>query len=367
MIQHSDDTRPDIVMIPDAVEVRLRPGDRAVVEARLRAPTTPQRDVLRARIVLLAAEDRSTRSIARALGTMPRTVSLWRGRYAREGLGGLAERRRGGPRRKYGEETGRRILAVLERPPPAGFARWTGPLIAAALGDVHVQQVWRFLRRMRIALGGRKSWCVSPDPEFAAKAADIVGLYLDPPEDAIILAVDEKPHIQALERAQGYLRLPSGRALIGHGHTYTRHGTTTLFAALEVATGEVRTGHYNRRRRVEFLDFMYRIVAAYPGKSIHVVLDNLNTHKPRRDRWLARHKNVHFHFTPKYASWLNQVEIWFSIVSGSTLKGASFTSPKQLRDAINAFVTAYNQHTRPFNWTKSEVHQKQLKPRASQL
>jgi transposase len=143
---------------------------------------------------------------------MPRTVSLWPDRYAREGLAGLQERRRTGPKRKYTEETGRRILAVLERPPPAGFARWTGPLIATELGDVHVQQVWRFLRRMRIDLAGRKSWCQSPDPEFAANAAEIVGLYLDPPEDAIVLAVDEKPHIEALERAQGYLRLANERA-----------------------------------------------------------------------------------------------------------------------------------------------------------
>jgi transposase len=354
-------------MIPDAVEVRLTPEDRAVLEARLRAPTTPQRDVLRARIVLLAAEDRSTRSIARELRTMPRTVSLWRGRYAREGLAGLAERRRAGPKAKYTEATERRILAVLERRPPAGFARWTGPLIAAELGDVHVQQVWRVLRCLRIDLDGRKGWCESPDPDFAAKAADIVGLYLDPPEDAIVLAVDEKPHIQALERAQGYLRLPNGRALVGHGHTYKRHGTTTLFAALEVATGEITTGHYKRRRRVEFLDFMNRVVATFPGRQLHVILDNLNTHKPKRDHWLARHPNVHFHFTPNYASWLNQVEIWFSILSGAALKGASFTSPGQLREAIDDFVAAYNQNARPFQWTKSEIHQKRLKPRISHL
>ncbi len=354
-------------MIPDAVEVRLTPEERAVLEARLRAPTTPQRDALRARIVLLAADRRSTRSIARELGTMPRTVSLWRGRYAREGLAGLEERRRAGPKRKYTEETGRRILAVLERPPPAGFARWTGPLIAAQLGDVHVQLVWRFVRAQRIDFAGRTSWCESLDPEFAAKAADIVGLYLDPPEDAVVLAVDEKPHIQALERAQGYLRLPNGRALIGHGHTYKRHGTMTLFAALEEATGEIRTGHYKCRRRVEFLDFMNRLVAAYPGKQIHVVLDKLNTHKPKRDHWLARDPNVHFHFTPNYASWLIQVEIWFSILSGAALKGASFTSTKQLREAIDAFVAAYNQNARRFQWTKSEVHQKRLKPRITHL
>lgn len=352
-------------MIADAVAVRLTPEERAVLEARLRAPTTEQRQVFRARIVLLAADGRSTRSIARAIGTMPRTVSGWRGRFAREGLAGLEDRPRPGPARKYGAETGRRILAVLDGPPPAGFARWTGPLIAQALGDVHEQQVWRVLRAHKIDLDGGKSWCESPDPAFAAKAAEIVGLYLDPPDNAVVLAVDEKPSIQALERAQGYLKLPGGRTLIGHGHTYTRHGTTTLFAALEVATGAVRTGHYRRRRRIEFLDFMNRIVAAYPDRRIHVVLDNLSTHKPKRDRWLARHKNVRFHFTPTSASWLNQVEIWFSILAGSALQGASFTSPQQLREAIDAFTLAYNQNATPFVWTKAKVHQKRLKSRIS--
>jgi transposase len=154
-----------------------------------------------------------------------------------------------------------------------------------------------------------------------------VGLYLNPPEHALVLSVDEKPHIQALERAQGWLKLPNGKALTGFQHDYKRHGTTTLFAALEVATGLVKGDHYKRRRRMEFLDFMNGIVAEHPGREIHVILDNLNTHKPKRDRWLARHKNVHFHFTPTHASWMNQVEIWFSILQSQSLTGASFTSP----------------------------------------
>jgi transposase len=149
--------------------------------------------VFRARIILLADEGRSTRSIARALGTMPRTVSSWRGRFAREGLAGLGNKAHPGPTPTYGTETGRRILAVLDREPPAGFARWTGPLIAAELGDVHEQYVWRFLRAQKIDLAGRKSWCESNDPEFVAKAADVVGLYIAPPENAIVICVDEKP------------------------------------------------------------------------------------------------------------------------------------------------------------------------------
>jgi transposase len=350
-------------MIPKAAEVRLTPEDRAVLEARVRAPTTEQRDVFRARIVLLAGEGRSTRSIARILDTMPRTVSQWRGRFAREGLAGLSDKPHPGPTPTYDAETGRRILAVLDRDPPAGYARWTGPLIAAELGDVHEQYVWRFLRTQKIDLSGRKSWCESNDPEFVAKAADVVGLYMAPPENAIVICVDEKPSIQALERAQGYLKLPSGRALTGHSHDYRRNGTSTLFAAFEVATGKVKVAHKNRRRRAEFLDFMNDIVADHPDTAIHVILDNLNTHKPKNDRWLKRHPNVQFHFTPTRASWLNQVEIWFSILEGKSLHGASFTSVAQLRAHIDAFIASYNQNARPFVWTKAKVHQRRVKGR----
>jgi transposase len=334
-----------------------------VLEARLRAPTTTQRDALRARIVLLADEGRSTRSIAATVGTMPRTVSLWRGRYAREGLAGLAERQRRGPKPKYTATTGNRILAVLDRPPPAGFGRWTGPLIAVELDDVHEQQVWRFLREQGIDLDASKSWCESNDAEFVAKAADVVGLYMAPPEDAIVICVDEKPSIQALERAQGYLKLPNGRTLSGRSHDYKRHGTTTLFAALDLATGRVSAAHKKRRRRVEFLDFMNQIVAAYPDQELHVVLDNLSTHKPKNDRWLARHPNVHFHFTPTRASWLNQVEIWFSILASKSLHGASFTSITRLRQHIDDFIETYNANASPFVWTKTVVHQRQFKNR----
>ena len=350
-------------MIPKAAEVRLSPEHRAVLEALVRAPTTEQRDVFRARIILLAAEGRSTRSIARILETMPRTVSHWRGRFSREGMAGLSNKPHPGPAPTYGIETGRRILAALDRDPPSGFARWTGPLIAAELGDVNEQYVWRFLREQKIDLAARKSWCESNDPEFVAKAADVVGLYMAPPENAIVICVDEKPSIQALERAQGYLKLPNGRALTGHSHDYKRNGTSTLFAAFEVATGKVTTAHKNRRRRIEFLEFMNDIVAAYPDTAIHVVLDNLNTHKPKNDRWLRRHPNVRFHFTPTRASWLNQVEIWFSILEGKSLNGASFTSVKQLREHIDAFIEAYNQNARPFVWTKAQVFQRRVKGR----
>src|SRR5881392_4237741 len=288
-------------MIPKAREVRLKPKLRKVLEARCRAPTTPQRDVRRARIVLLAAAGRSTRSIAEEVGDQPRIDSNWRRRFAEHGLDGLKERPRAGKKPIYGKATDKRILALLDKPPPAGYARWTGPLLAKALGDVDVQYVWRFLREHNIDLAARKSWCESDDPEFVAKAADVVGLYVDPPAKAIVLCVDEKPSIQALERAQGYLKLPNGRALTGHSHDYKRHGTTTLFAAFAVATGKVQAAHKKRRRRKEFLDFMDEVVAAYPKRRLKVILDNLNTHKKNED-WLARHPLVTFHYTPTRAS-----------------------------------------------------------------
>src|SRR5512139_1078540 len=349
-------------MIPKAREVRLKPKVRKVLEARCRAPSTAQRDVRRARIVLLAAEGRSTRSIAAEVGVQPRIVSHWRQRFAEHGLGGLKDRLRAGKKPIYGKATNKRILALLEKPPPQGYARWTGPLLAKALGDVDVQYVWRFLREHSIDLAARKSWCESNDPAFAAKAADVVGLYVDPPAKAIVLCVDEKPSIQALERAQGYLKLPNGRALTGQSHDYRRHGTTTLFAAFEVATGKVRAAHKKRRRRKEFLDFMDEIVAAYPKARLKVILDNLNTHK-KNDEWLKRHPLVTFHFTPTRASWLNQVECWFSILQGQSLNGASFTSVDEVKKHIDAFIKNYNEDAEPFVWTKSKVHQRRVKGR----
>src|ERR1700752_5369962 len=242
-------------MIPKAREVRLRPKVRKVLEARCRAPSTPQGDVKRARIVLLAAEGRSTRSIAKEVGAQPRIVSKWRHRFADHGLAGLESRPHRGKKPIYGAATNKRILAFLDKPPPQGFSGWTGPLLAQALEDVDVQYVWRFVREHKIDLAARKAWCESNDRAFTAKAADVVGLYIDPPAKAIVLCVDEKPSIQALERAQGYLKLPNGRALTGQSHDYKRHGTTTLFAALEVASGRIVAEHSKRRRRVEFLGY----------------------------------------------------------------------------------------------------------------
>jgi transposase len=343
-----------------ATPIVLSESETRTLESWLRAGSTEQRHAERARIILAAGAGEGTLEIARRLGTRPARVAKWRTRFARDRLAGLADAPRPGARVRYGPGTDRRILAMLDQTPPEGHATWTGALLARALGDVSAVHVWRVLARHRISLRRRRRWCISTDPEFAAKAADIVGLYLDPPENGVVICVDEKPSIQALERAQGWLRLPDGRSLTGFAHEYKRHGTTTLFAALEVATGLVQTAHHRRRRRREFLDFMNEVVAAHPDTELHVILDSLNTHKPKHDRWLARHKNVHFHFTPTHASWLNQVEVWFSMLWHRVLDGASFISPYDVRRAIDRFVAAYNPDAVPFEWTKREVHQVEL-------
>ena len=350
-----------------AVSIELREEERQTLLSWTRSGSTEHRLVERAQIILLAAENRTTHEIANRLKTRPARVSKWRGRFARKRIAGLQDHPRQGPPGWYDANTEGRILAVLDNPPPSGFATWTGSLVAKRLGDVSKHQVWRVLRKHEIHLQRRRSWCVSTDPQFAPKAADIVGLYLNPPENAVVLCVDEKPGIQALERAQGWLRLADGKALTGYNHEYKRHGTTTLFAALEVATGMIQADHFSRRRRREFLAFMNEVVVLHPGKEIHVVLDNLNTHKPKNDRWLSRHKNVHFHYTPTHASWLNQIEIWFSILARKTLRGGSFTSPSQVREAIDRFIQAYNENATPFEWKKKEVFSKGFKKHYSNL
>ena len=350
-----------------AKPITLTDEERAQLTAWARNGTTEQRMAQRARMVLDAAAGKPTKEIASRFGLRPATVSKWRTRFIQARLAGLADSPRSGEPVVYGEPAERRILAQLDEPPPAGYSSWNGRLVAQALGNVTAGQVWKVLRQHGIHLQRRRYWCLSTDPQFAQKAADIVGLYLDPPENAIVISVDEKPAIQALERAQGWLRLPNGRAVRGHGFEYKRHGTTTLFAALEVHTGITHVAHYHRRRRREFLDFMNRIVARFPDTELHVVLDNLNTHKPKHDRWLARHPLVHLHYTPTHASWLNQVEVWFSILTRAALQGLSATDPYQVRDAIDRFTAAGNEHPVPFEWTKAVVHQGGLTQRYADL
>ncbi len=345
-----------------AIKITLNDETRRLLERWARRGKTEKRLADRCRIILDSADGVRADAIARSLRLSPWIVSKWRRRFVEGGVLALRDAARSGAPVKYDARCERRVLAVLDQPPPKGYARWNGRLIAEHLGDVPAEVVWKTMRKHGIQLARRRSWCISTDPEFAPKAADIIGLYLAPPENAVVLCVDEKPSIQALERAQGWLRLADGKTLTGFSDRYARHGTSTLFAALEVATGMVKAGHYGRRRRREFLDFMNSVVADYPDRALHVIVDNLNTHKPKHDRWLSRHPNVTFHYTPTNASWLNQIEIWFSILSRQALSGTSFTSVADLRRAIDALIDVYNEGATPFEWKKVDVHPKTPQP-----
>jgi len=240
------------------------------------------------------------------------------------------------------------------------MSSWNGGSLAKAL-DVSDDAVWRVLRKEGIQLQRYRSWCVSTDPEFAAKAADVIGLYLSPPANALVLSVDEKPSIQAIEREIGYVQTSSGKIVNGMKSTYKRHGTINLFAALEVATGVIQGKTTATKKRTDFLMFMDEVIADQPPEcEIHVIMDNLCTHKNNKD-WLEAHPNVTFHFTPTSASWLNQVEIWFGIFQRKALRGASFCNIEQLVKTIRDFTDAYNENATPFVWRKREVKGAQLR------
>lgn len=342
-------------MAQTATLIALSDDERAELERWLRTHKTEQRLAFRARVILAAAAGEGSTSIALREGVRTTTVSTWRTRFAAKGLAGLVDEPRRGRPTEYGPDAERRILGQLDEPPPDGYGSWNGSLLAKVL-DIPAHQVWAMLRKHGVQLQRRRSWCISNDPEFAPKTAEITGLYLSPPENAVVLCVDEKPHIQALERAQGYLKLPNGQAVRGVSHEYKRHGTTTLFAALNVLTGTVHGKHTQTRTREDFLGFMNEVVADYPGQEIHVILDNLNTHKPKHDAWLARHPQVHLHYTPTHASWLNQVEVWFSILSRQALKHSSFRSTREVRERIDSFIQAYNRKAAPFAWRAKDAH-----------
>jgi transposase len=347
-------------MARTASRITCSAEEKETLERLALSRTEPMQSVERARIILACLAGERVKEIARRCHTRPNTVIKWRVRFSQHGLKGLEDAPRPGAQRVYDEDFRNRVLATLEKSPPAGQACWDGPAVASAVnGSVHA--VWRVLRKEGVCLQRQRSWCVSTDKQFAAKAADIIALYLNPPEKALVISVDEKPSIQALERATGYVETDSGKIVRGFKSTYKRHGTLNLFAALQVATGEIKTSQTTLKRREEFLQFMDQIVADAPAdRELHVILDNYCTHK-RCDAWLAQHPNVHFHFTPTSASWLNQVEIWFGILSRKALRGASFRNVAELSQAIDAFIAAYNPRAKPFKWRKREVKGAQLR------
>ena len=335
--------------------------DVASLTAISRSGVEEARIVERAGIVLACLEGKEIQQVARDMGVSVPTVSKWRKRFAFWGLRGLLDQPRSGKPVTYDAAFRNRVLALLEQPPPPGMSHWDGPAVAERLG-ASVHAVWRILRREGIYLQRVRSWCVSTDKEFGPKAADVVGLYLNPPVNAVVLSVDEKPGMQAIERPSGYVETDSGTVVRALKSTYKRHGTLNLFAALEVATGQVKTKITDYKKRADFQNFLEGVIAELPGdKEIHVILDNYSTHK-KNDDWLAKFEGrVQFHFTPTSASWLNQIEIVFSLLQRKTLNGASFQTKDQLRDAIEAFIGKHNERAKPFRWRKREVKGSQLR------
>ena len=305
----------------------------------------------RARIILASLDGKEIQEVARELGLSIPTVTKWRRRFALWGLRGLRDQLRPGKPVRYDAAFRNRVLALLEETPPPGMSHWDGPTVAEKL-DASVHAVWRVLRREGIYLQRRRSWCVSTDKEFAP----------NPPLNAVVLSVDEKPSIQAIERASSYVETDSGKVVRALKSTYKRHGTVNLFAALEVDTGQVHTKFTEYKKREDFLGFLDGVLADQPqDREIHVILDNYSPHK-RNDDWLAKFEGrVQFHFTPTSASWLNQIEIVFSLLQRKTLNGGSFKTKDQLREAIEAFIRRHNERAKPFRWRKREVKGSQLR------
>ena len=348
-----------------AVALPCSESDRKELVRISRSHTESKRRVERAEIILGCLSGEANEVLAKRLRTRPNTISKWRHRFAVRGLHGLEDAPRSGKPKKY-VELRSKVLKLLETPPPKGQAAWDGLALAERVG-VKKSTIYALLQKDGIQLQRTRSWCVSTDPNFAAKAADIIGLYLNPPQRALVLSVDEKPSIQALSRTQGYVKTSNGKLVRGLKSTYKRNGTLNLFAALNVATGHVHGKTTKTKTRVDFQAFMDGVIKDVPAdKEIHVIVDNYCTHK-KNDAWLASHPNVTFHFTPTSASWLNQVEIWFGILTRKALKGASFNSTAELAQALQDFCDAWHKNAHPFVWRKREVKGSQLRNTVSNL
>jgi len=305
----------------------------------------------RARIVLLAADGVSHTEIADRLGVSRQTVITWRGRYERRGLAGLDDAPRSGRPRTIDHD---RIVVATLTPPPRrlGVTHWSSRLLAAKLKIDHAT-VARAWKHYGIQPWRSQTFKFSTDPELVAKVTDVVGLYLAPPENAIVLSIDEKSQIQALDRTAPILPMRTGLPE-KRTHDYVRHGTSTLFAALEVATGKVTAACRPRHRHQEFLRFLKQVARAYPTGELHLVMDNYATHKrPEVKAWLADNPRIHAHFTPTSGSWLNLVEVWFAIIDRQAIRRGTFGSVKDLNAKIRAFIDGWNDRAYPFVWTKT--------------
>jgi transposase len=334
-----------------AAALGLRPGDRERLAEWVRSSSIRAGLAQRARIVLLAAEGMANTAIAERVGVSRPTVIGWRARYAAGGLAGLTDEPRSGRPRHVDH---RQIVAATLTAPPRkyGVTHWSSRLLARHLkiGDATVARAWR---EYGVQPWRAESFRFSTDPQLEAKVVDVVGLYLHPPENAVVLCVDEKSQIQALDRTAPILPLQPGLAE-RRSHDYVRHGTSTLFAALEIATGQVTAACKPRHRHQEFLAFLRQVTGAYPAGELHLVMDNYAAHKhPKVRQWLAANPRVVVHFTPTHASWMNLVEVWFSLIERQAIHRGTFASVRDLNTKIRAFIDGWNDRAHPFTWTKT--------------
>jgi len=331
--------------------IDLAPELKEQLRSMARSRSLPYGLVRRAKIILMAAEGMNNKTIAQQVGLSAIMVGLWRRRFIQQGLVGLYdEARPGGPRSISDEQVAQLIRKSLKTKPKSG-THWTCRSIAKET-DLSKSTVHRVWKGFGIQPHRQKHFKLSTDPFFVEKVRDIVGLYLNPPDKAMVLCADEKSQVQALDRTQPMLPLGLGY-VEGVTHDYKRHGTITLFAALDIASGQVLTQCKRRHRHQEFLQFLHHIDANVPEElDIHLVVDNYVTHKHSKvRRWLAARPRCHIHYTPTYASWLNQVEIWFNIITQRAIRRGTFRSVNDLIDSIKRFVEDYNKNSKPFMWT----------------
>lgn len=337
---------------------QLTSVEREELAARLRSRTLPAEDVRRARLILMLDEGESFTTIQGALGCDRSYISRWKERFRQDGLAGLYSRHQGRVAGKAAMNLEAKILARTQHKPSDGSTHWSTRKLAREVGTDHMR-VARVWRRARLQPHRIESYVSSNDPDFETKAADIIGLYMNPPQHAAVFCVDEKTAIQALDRLDPVLPLSPGRAE-RHGFEYYRHGTLSLYAALNTKTGEVIGKTAARHTSEEFVAFLAEIVAHQPSnRELHIIADNLSAHKTRRvEEFLAGHKNVTIHFTPTYSSWLNQVELWFNKIERDVIARGVFTSTSDLSRKLMRYIRQGNKDPKPVKWSYSDVRRR---------
>jgi transposase len=330
----------------------LTDDERTELERRVRSRKIRAEDARRAQVILMLADGAPFTAITTTVGCYPDYVSRWKQRFEAQRLAGLQANYRGQPPSVRTAALEARVLAKTRQKPPDGSTHWSSRKLGKLLGISHML-VTRIWRRAGYQPHRFERYMVSDDPQFEAKAADVIGLYLNPPRHALVLAVDEKTAIQALDRLDPVLPLSPGR-IERHGFEYYRHGTLSLYAALNTTTGEIIGQTVPRHTSAAFVDFLSDIVAAHPRREIHVIVDNLAAHKTKGvQAFLDAHPRVHLHFTPTYASWLNQVELWFGKIERDLLARGIFRSIPDLARKIRRYIRRYNEDPQPIRWTYS--------------